>query len=88
MLLIHVELASALRLTSTWPTWGNSGGSGCLMRGAMGQRGNSAAKNSRVSQYWDSANEWSVVISLSDIVRPNILYLQFLNYRLTKTKIY
>jgi len=48
--LIHVELASALRLASTWPPWRSSRGSGYLMRGATGQRGNPAAKSSRVGQ--------------------------------------
>ena len=48
--LIHVELASALRLASTWSSWGSPRSPGCLRRGAPGQRGNPAAKSFHVDQ--------------------------------------
>ena len=47
---VHVELASALRLASTWSSWGSPRRPGCLRRGAPGQRGNPAAKSFRVDQ--------------------------------------
>ena len=48
--LAHVDLASALSLASTWATGRSASGSGCLMRGESGQRGDPAAKSPRVSQ--------------------------------------
>ena len=47
---VHVELASALRLASTWSSWGSPRSPGCLRRGAPGQRGNPAAKSFHVDQ--------------------------------------
>ena len=61
---------SALRLASTWPPWRSPGGSGCLRRGAPGQRGNRAAKNSRGSQLWDRANECLPAVSLANKIKP------------------
>ena len=37
---VHVDPASALMPASTWTSLGRQGGSGCLRRGGMGQRGN------------------------------------------------
>ena len=48
--LVHVDLASALRPPSIWPSPRSWRGSGCLRRGESGQGGNPAAKSSHGGQ--------------------------------------